>query len=379
MEGRRGEAVSVTALDRIFLRRTYELAERGRGNTAPNPCVGAVVARDGETLGEGFHRARGAPHAEVEALEAARAARRDERGATLYVSLEPCAHDGLTPACTRAVADAGIARVVIGARDPNPVAAGGAERLRAGGIAVDVADDPVAAALVEDFAVAVSSPRPYVSLKMAASLDGFIATQPGSSWLTGERTRDFVRDLRISHDAVLVGARTVRTDDPQLTVRPPRARTRRYRRVVAGGRKALAPEARVFQAAEGYDRTIVFAAAGHAATFASLKGEADVVEVGEPGDAPLDLEAALIALKGLGITSVLCEGGPRLAGALLERRLVDRLYWIIAPQLLASANAVSALASANVAGALPEFDFDRVERLGEDVLLSVRFQAPKKD
>jgi diaminohydroxyphosphoribosylaminopyrimidine deaminase/5-amino-6-(5-phosphoribosylamino)uracil reductase len=359
------------------LRRTYELAERGRGNTAPNPCVGAVIARDGATLGEGFHHARGAPHAEVEALAAARHANADVRGATLYVSLEPCAHDGLTPACATAIAEAGIARVVIGARDPNPVAAGGAERLRETVVAVDVADDPVAAALIEDFAAALASPRPYVTLKMAASLDGFVAARPGSTWLTGERARDFVRELRIAHDAVLVGARTVRTDDPQLTVRPPRTRARPYFRIVACATKTVPAESRVFQPAEGYARTIVLAPRGESRTFAPLHTVAEVIEVGEPSSTWLDVEAALATLKSRGITSVLCEGGPMLAGALLERRLVDRLYWIVAPQLLANVRALPVLAGASVAGALTDLRFDRVERLGEDVLLSAPLDSKK--
>ena len=349
------------------------MAERGRGNTVPNPCVGAVVARADLTLGEGFHHAHGAQHAEVEALEATRNAGRDARAATLYVSLEPCSHDGLTPACTRAIRDAGIARVVIGARDRNPVAAGGAERLRDGGVTVDVADDPAAEAIVEDFASALASPRPYLTLKMAASLDGFVAAQRGSTWLSGERARDFVRDLRIAHDAVLVGARTVRIDDPQLTVRPSRARPRPYRRIVVCGSKPVPAEARVFEPVEGYARAVVLALKLYRERFAPLESVADVIYVGDIDATRLDIEAALEALKAREIFSVLCEGGPILAGALLERRLVDRLHWIVAPQLLANKDAVPALARANVAGALPEFRFDRVERLGDDFLLSARF------
>jgi len=368
-----GEAVSIDAVDRVFLRRTYELAERGRGNTVPNPCVGAVVARADFTLGEGFHHARGSPHAEVEALEATRNAGRDARGATLYVSLEPCSHDGLTPACTRAIRDAGIARVVIGARDRNPLAAGGAERLRDGGVTVEVADDPAAEAIVEDFASALASARPYLTLKMAVSLDGFVAAQPSSTWLSGERARDFVRDLRIAHDAVLVGARTVRIDNPQLTVRPPRARRRPYRRIVACASKPVPAEARVFEPVEGYARTLVLAPQLYRERFAPLESVADVIYVGDSDATRLDIEAALEALKAREIFSVLCEGGPILAGALLERRLVDRLHWIVVPQLLANKDAVPALARASVAGALPEFRFDRVERLGDDLLLSAPF------
>jgi len=335
--------------------------------------------RDDRLLGEGFHRARGLPHAEVEAFEAVREAGGEARGATLYVSLEPCSHDGLTPACTRAVLESGVARVVIGARDPNPLAAGGVERLRAAGVSVDVAGDPAAAAIVEDFVVALAQTRPYVSLKMAASLDGYVASEPGSRWLTGERAREFVRELRIAHDAVLVGARTVRTDDPQLTVRPSRARTRPYHRIVACASKPIAPEARVLRQVDGYERTIVLAPRERAENFKPLEELADVLYVGEAGHTWLDVAEAMTLLKTRGIASVLCEGGPILAGALLEARLVDRLYWIVAPQLLGNRRAVPALARAGVAGALPEFRFDRVERLGDDVLLSGRLRSAKKD
>jgi diaminohydroxyphosphoribosylaminopyrimidine deaminase/5-amino-6-(5-phosphoribosylamino)uracil reductase len=376
---RRGDAVGISAVDRVFLRRTYELAERGRGNTTPNPCVGAVVARDDRTLGEGFHRAHGSPHAEAEAFSGVRGAGRDPRGATLYLSLEPCSHEGLTAACTRAIADAGVARVVIGVHDPNPIAAGGAERLRHAGVAVDVANDPAAEAIVEDFKTTIVSPRPYVSLKITASLDGFVAAEPGSTWLSGERARDFVRDLRIAHDAVLVGARTVRIDDPQLTVRPPRARARPYRRIVACASKPVASEARIFQTVDGYERTIVLAPRECAEDFKPLETIAELLHVGSVDRMGLDVEGALVALKTRGIYSVLCEGGPTLAGALLERGLVDRLYWIVAPRLLANQDALPALAHARLARALPEFRFDRVEQLGDDVLISARLSATKKD
>lgn len=360
----------MNAVDRVYLRRTYELAERGRGNTAPNPCVGAVVVRGTTTLGEGYHRKRGEPHAEVEALRAAATAGADVRGATMYVSLEPCDHAGSTPACSRALLEAGLARVVAGANDPNPAAAGGAARLREAGLEVEIADDPAARAIVEEFTTAIGRARPFVTLKMAASLDGFVAPQHGSTWLTGEAARDFVRDLRVAHDAILVGSGTVRIDDPQLTVRPPRARLRPYVRIVACEEAPVANESRVFVPVEGYAATIVLAPAGVRERFTALESVADVLYIGGSESVALDLTAAVEALKARGVFSILCEGGPTLAAELLSRDLVDRLHWLIAPLLLANERAVPALIHAAAASVARALRFDRVERLGDDLLIS---------
>ncbi|MGP6156713.1 MAG: bifunctional diaminohydroxyphosphoribosylaminopyrimidine deaminase/5-amino-6-(5-phosphoribosylamino)uracil reductase RibD [Vulcanimicrobiaceae bacterium] len=363
------ELASPRAVDRVFLRRACELAARGRGSTSPNPAVGAVIVRGARTLGEGYHHVRGAAHAEVEALRSAGDA--DLRDATLYVSLEPCDHTGLTPPCTRAVIEAGVARVVVGALDPNPKTAGaGVARLREAGIAVDVLDEPSARALIEDFSVAVRGPRPYVQLKLAASLDGYVAAAPGPAWLTGARAREYVRELRATHDAVLVGAGTVRIDDPLLTVRPPRARRRPYLRVVACERAPVAAQRRVFEPLEGYARSLVLAPAGLRDGFGALEAVADVLYCGAPDARELDLAAALVALKDHGVASVLCEGGPTLAARLLEGGLVDRLDWLIAPVLLRNPQAVPALGDADVRAGIAALRFERVERLGDDLLVS---------
>jgi diaminohydroxyphosphoribosylaminopyrimidine deaminase/5-amino-6-(5-phosphoribosylamino)uracil reductase len=320
-------------------------------------------------LGEGFHRARGEVHAEVEALRDAERRGSDVRGATLYVTLEPCNHTGITPPCSEAIVAAGIARVVVGLADPHPrTAGGGLARLRAASVVVDVADDPWARALVEDFAYAATGLRPYVRLKLAASLDGYVAPRPGERhWLTGDEARDYVRELRAAYDAVLVGAGTVRVDDPQLSVRPPRARRKPYVRVVACEEAPVPGDRQVFEPLEGYARTIVLAPAGKRAAFASLEGVADVLYVGSENDVALDLARALAALRERGIASVLCEGGPTLAGRLLERGLVDRIDWLVAPALLRGPAAVPAL-TGDVGGRV--LHFDRTERLGADLVLS---------
>jgi len=361
----------------VYLLRACELAERGRGSTSPNPAVGAVYARGATTLGEGFHHVRGEPHAEVEALRDAAARGTDVRGATLYVSLEPCNHMGLTPPCSQAVLDAGITRVVVGTCDPNPKASGGAERLRAAGVAVVVAQDAWAKAIVEDFAASVTVPeRPFVRLKLAVSLDGCVAPRRGAQhWLTGEESREFVRDLRASYDAVLVGAGTVRIDDPQLTVRPIRARRKPYVRVVACEDATVPADRKIFAPEEGYAPTIVLAPAGRRENFAELEKICDVVYVApapDPSDAlTLDLREALRALREHGIASILCEGGPTLAGRLTERGLVDRIDWLVAPVFLGGQDAVPALGHTTQNGSLR---FDGVERLGADIHISASFR-----
>lgn len=359
------------------MRRACELAVRGRGNTSPNPNVGAVLALGATTLGEGFHHVRGDAHAEVEALRDARARDNDVRGATLYVTLEPCDHTGLTPPCSLAVRDAGVARVVVGTMDPNPrTAGGGVARLRAAQIAVDVAEDAWSREIVEDFAIAVGRTRPYVLLKLATSLDGYVAPRAGERhWLTGVEARAYVRDLRAAHDAVLVGAGTVRVDDPQLSVRPPRARRKPYVRAVAC-QDAPVPLARaIFAPLEGYASTIVLAPTSARERFAKLAHHAriDLALVGDEADRTLDLARALVALRERGIATVLCEGGPTLAGRLLEAGLVDRIDWLVAPALLGNPDAVPAL---RLGGRAEPLAFERVGSLGPDVLLRARLSSP---
>jgi diaminohydroxyphosphoribosylaminopyrimidine deaminase/5-amino-6-(5-phosphoribosylamino)uracil reductase len=197
------------------LERAIELAEHGRGTTRPNPVVGAVVVSGEEVVGEGWHECKGGPHAEVIAL---RAAGERARGSTLYVTMEPCAHHGSTPPCTAAVLEAGVARVVAGSLDPNPEAAGGLDALAAAGIEVEHADSFEARAQNAAWRTWVASGRPFVTLKLAVTLDGRV-TVPGSRWVTGEESRRRVHELRAASDAVAVGTGTVRADDPRLDVR----------------------------------------------------------------------------------------------------------------------------------------------------------------
>jgi diaminohydroxyphosphoribosylaminopyrimidine deaminase/5-amino-6-(5-phosphoribosylamino)uracil reductase len=318
------------ALDRRFMRLALAQARRGVGRTAPNPPVGAVVVRNGQVVGRGFHRRAGLPHAEVEALsEAGRRA----RGATLYVTLEPCAHHGRTPPCTEAILAAGIRRVVIGVRDPNPhVRGGGAEQLRRAGLMVEEGvEEARAAELIAPFRKLVTTGKPYVTLKLAASLDGKIATASGDSrWITGEKSRAFVHRLRAEHDAVLVGAGTVLVDDPELTCRG--ARGRNPLRVVLDGRLRSPLEARVFRTSIAPTLVLTSERASRRKVAALQARGVEVERLG--GAAELPWEAVLAALGKRGLLAVLVEGGAEVAAKALAARGVDRLLVFFAPLLI---------------------------------------------
>jgi len=335
--------------------------------------------RDGRTLGEGWHHRKGAPHAEAEALRIAREAGEDVRGATMYVTLEPHDHESTMPRCSVAVIEAGIARVVVGALDPNVRTHGrGVERMRGAGLAVEVVDDAPSLALIEPFAYTIGSVLPFVTLKMAMSLDGYIAPQPGTYRVTGEAARERVNDLRAAHDAVMVGAGTVRVDDPLLTIRPHRTRRKPYARVIVCESAALPASRRVFgpppdAPPDSYRPTIVLGPAGLAAAFAPLREICEVLLAGEPDARQLDLRAALVALRAAGVETVLCEGGPTLAGNLIAAGLVERVVWFVAPLLLRTPEAVPVLAgSADLSVLGNGWAFDEVERVGDDLMITAR-------
>jgi diaminohydroxyphosphoribosylaminopyrimidine deaminase/5-amino-6-(5-phosphoribosylamino)uracil reductase len=337
-----------------------------------------VIVRDGRTLGEGWHHRKGEPHAEAEALRAARDAGEDVRGATMYVTLEPHDHESTMPPCSLAIIAAGIARVVVGTLDPNVLTHGnGVARMRAAGIDVEVAEDPSSRELIERFRYTIGSRFPFITLKMAMSLDGYVAPHPGVHRVTGEAARERVYDLRAEHDAVMVGAGTVRIDDPLLTIRPHRTRVKPYARVVVCetapvplASEVLAPPAGA--PAGSYRATIVLAPAGMRAEFAALGDACEVVYAGEPDARTLDLTAAMIALRAVGITTVLCEGGPTLAGRLIAAGLVERIVWFVAPVLLRTPDAVPVLAGTDLSALATGWTFDEVERVGDDLMITAR-------
>ncbi len=303
--------------DAAYMRRALELARRGWGQTAPNPLVGAVVVRDDEVVGEGFHRRFGEAHAEVEAL---RGAGDRAKGSTVYVTLEPCAHTGKTPPCADALVAAGVARVVIAARDPNPRAAGGVERLRAAGIDVQSGvEENAARELDAPFFHSFVEQRPWITLKLALSLDAALADAAGHSrWITGDESRRAVHEMRAGSDAVGVGIGTALADDPSLTVRDATAPRIAPTRIVFD-RAARLPLGSVLATTARDVPTIVVADSPPAARVLGLESLGVRVVQGA------SLRAALDALGTLGLRSLLVEGGARIAGALIGAGMVDRL------------------------------------------------------
>jgi diaminohydroxyphosphoribosylaminopyrimidine deaminase / 5-amino-6-(5-phosphoribosylamino)uracil reductase len=315
----------------VSLERALELAERGRGATHPNPVVGCVLLRGDKVVGEAWHEVTGGPHAEVLAL---REAGDRARGATAYVTMEPCAHHGRTPPCADALIEAGVVAVLAGCLDPHPDHGGGLERLRAAGVQVAVADGELGfecRAQNEEWRTWVSLGRPFVTLKLAVTLDGRV-TVPGARWVTGEAARRRVHELRAQVDAVAVGMGTVRADDPQLTARDVPAK--RQPRRLAFGRSGL-PAGSQLELRDG------------------------------------ELADELRALGEEGVQSLLLEGGPTIAAAFLREELVDKLLLFLAPKL---AGAGAAFLPELVAPR--ELSRLRAEPVGDDVLLTAYVHEP---
>jgi diaminohydroxyphosphoribosylaminopyrimidine deaminase/5-amino-6-(5-phosphoribosylamino)uracil reductase len=312
----------------MSLERALELAERGRGTTYPNPVVGAVVVRDGEVVGEGWHQRKGEAHAEVIALEAAG---ERAKGATLFVTMEPCAHHGSTPPCTAAVLAAGVARVVAGSLDPNPEAGGGLDLLRAAGLETEDADSVAARIQNEAWRVWVAAKRSFVILKLGLTLDGRVAV-PGTRWVTGEESRRRVHELRAQVDAVAVGMGTVREDAPQLTARD--VGVVEQPRRLAFGRGPL-PDGSELELRTG------------------------------------GLEDELAALAAVGVQSLLLEGGPTLAEGFLRADLVDKVLLFVAPRIAGSGPSFAPNLPAPV-----ELRRLTAEPVGDDLLLSGYVHEP---
>jgi len=345
--------------DGVWMRRALALAVRGWGQTAPNPMVGAVVVRDDVVVGEGWHTAYGAAHAEVEALRDAGEA---ARGATVYVTLEPCNHYGKTPPCTEALIAAGVSRVVIACADPHPIARGGAAHLRDAGVEVTIGVEEAAAReLNAPFLHALSSDRPFVRLKLALSLDGAIADhtrRPG--WLTGEAARHEVHRLRADSDAIAVGIGTALADDHELTVRYGREPRVAPLRVVFDGSARLPLSARLATTARDGPFVVVSRAPEPARTAALEKLGVTVIQAATAGE-------ALVALRERGVRSLLVEGGATLATSLVESALVDRLVIFRAPLVLGagSLNAFGTAAAVRAADA-PRWRLVESRRFGDD-------------
>ncbi|HEX5990243.1 MAG TPA: bifunctional diaminohydroxyphosphoribosylaminopyrimidine deaminase/5-amino-6-(5-phosphoribosylamino)uracil reductase RibD [Solirubrobacterales bacterium] len=321
----------LTAMDQAHLKRTLELAEGGRGRVSPNPLVGAVVVRDGDVVGEGFHVELGGLHAERAALADCRERGEDPAGATMYVTLEPCAHEGRQPPCVEAILEADIARVVIASDDPSEKTAGkGPAILRDGGVEVAFADGGEAEAarrLNQPFRKHAKTGLPLVTLKMAMSLDGQTATAPGDDpWISGPESRDLVHQWRSECDAIAVGIGTVLADDPLLTARIDGAR--QPTRVVFDSQARLPLDSQLLQT---LDQAPVLVVTAHDAP-GERRGA--LGRAGAETIAATDIESALRTLGRRGITSLLLEGGQTLASAFLASDQIDESRTFLAPMLL---------------------------------------------
>ncbi len=370
--------------DASFLRRAIDLAACGNGRVSPNPQVGAVIVRDGRVLGEGFHRAVGGPHAEVEAIRSAGDG--DLAGATIYVSLEPCCHHGRTPPCTDAIREAGISRVVVAAEDPSEHASGrGLGILRDEGIEV-VVDSGELAALArsqnQPFRKWARTGLPWVLFKSAMSIDGKVATRSGDSrWISGAQSRLMVHEWRSTVDAIAVGIGTALADDPALTARTGGSDSetlaqRQPRRIVFDSLARLPLNARLLQDIALAPLTVVVSrAAPRAATDALEAHGVDVIcATGE--NEPGRVRSALAQLGSDGVTSILLEGGPRLAGAFMDAGEIDELRLFIAPIVMGGRGARDPLESEGtdaVAAAVRALTFSHAS-VGDDLLVTARLR-----
>jgi diaminohydroxyphosphoribosylaminopyrimidine deaminase/5-amino-6-(5-phosphoribosylamino)uracil reductase len=371
----------VTALletDHIHLARAIELAEGGRGRTTPNPMVGAVVVKDGNVLGEGFHAAYGGAHAEREALAACGDA--DTRGATLYVSLEPCCHDGQTPPCTDAILEARIGRVVVASDDPTDKASGrGLGILRDEGVDVTVAEGELATRarlLNQPFRKHGRTGVPWVLFKSAMTLDGKVATRTGDSkWISGEDSRRLAHRWRGECDAVACGIGTALADDPRLTARHEDA-DRQPRRIVFDSEARLPLDSALVSGAPELPLTVVISRAAPRLATDALEAAGAEVIVATGENEPARVRNALVQLGAAGITSMLLEGGPHLAGAFLDAGEVDEIRLFVAPVVVGGSTARDPLEGTGVeriAEATRALTLD-CERVADDVLISARLR-----
>lgn len=367
-----------TETDRRHLARAIDLAEQGRGRVSPNPLAGAVLARDSETLGEGYHTAFGAAHAEIEAIRAAGSGEFED--ATLYISLEPCAHHGKTPPCTEAIVRAGIRRIVIASDDPSAHASGrGPGILRDEGVEVVIADGDLAARarlLNQPFRKHARTGKPWVRAKAAMTLDGKVATGTGDSkWISSQDSRAVAHHWRAEVDAVAIGIGTALADDPRLTARVEQV-VRQPRLVVFDSLGRLPPDSQLMREARRVPLTVVVSRAAPRASTDTLQAHGAEVIVAPGENETARVRAALVQLGGAGITSILLEGGPHLAGAFLDAGEIDEMRLFVAPIVLGGRTARSTLEGEGVetiAEAARALSLD-CESLGEDLLISARLK-----
>ncbi len=367
------------SLDLQFMRLALREARKGQGRTSPNPCVGAVIVREGKVIARGYHRKAGTPHAEIHAL---RRAGDQAAGATIYVTLEPCNHTGRTPPCSRAVVRAGIRRMVVGMEDPNPLVAGsGNAYIRSQGIEVVTGIlEHECRALNRPFIKHITTSLPWVVLKAGISLDGRITYQPGQSGaMTGPDSWRWVHRLRDRSDAILIGSSTLLIDNPSLTTRLPQGRGRDPLRVILDSRLSLAESAKVLHLESKAETWLFCGPEADPAKVARLRALDGVVvqQIGVDPDGRLQLLSVLETLGKAGVNSLLVEGGATIHGAFLRARLADQLTFFLAP-VLAGDQGLPVLQGLSAQGrpAAVSLADVRYRRLGEDMMIEGEIVYP---
>ncbi len=360
--------------DIFFMKMALDLSEKGRGFTSPNPMVGAVVVKDGNVVGKGYHEAAGKAHAEVNAIDDAG---KEAEGSVLYVTLEPCNHLGKTPPCTDRILESGIKRVVAAVEDPNPDVKGkGAEYLRNKGVEVAFGIcENEAIRQNEVFFKYIKTKRPFVTVKCASTLDGRIATKTGDSkWITCEESRQFVHRLRHYNDAIMVGIDTVKRDDPKLTTRIDGVTGRNPLRIILDSRLSISEDAIVLQRETGSDTIIIV---GDSAVDAALLRKKTIFE--EKGiriiESPtknnlIDLDFLMGKIGSMGITSILIEGGSRVLASAFSAGIADKIFFFFAPKILGGdgVNICSGPGPAFMSDSIPVKNVN-IQKFGDDIMI----------
>ena len=357
--------------DQYYMNLALDLARKSEGQTNPNPLVGAVIVKSGKVVAKGYHEKAGLPHAEAIALNKAGT---KARGADLYVNLEPCCHHGRTPPCTEAIISAGIKRVILGIRDPNRLVNGrGIRFLRKQGVEVVIGVlRRDCHKINEHFIKYITTGRPWVILKSAVSLDGKIATRTGDSkWITGSKARAYAHRLRSRVDAILVGAETVRMDDPQLTVRPKKKGMRNPVRIIVSGKGSISTSAKIFNNA--HKERVIYVANASLPLIRKKKLQKIGVEVllVKYRKKKVDLPLLMDALGKMKITSIMIEGGSEISGNALKEKLVDKLIYFLAPKIIGGKNAPGPVGGQGISRIEDFIEVKEIsiEKLGNDFVI----------